>query len=553
MGPKPAPIPTTLRRTMNRHCRTPRVLSKALSALVQRLRPAWFGPGSGLGLGLCLVVLAWPSWAQIAADAAAPAPAVLPVAAGAAQAPPQAPTAPATANRAPSTVQGGPGSPALANAAGGVARAQAIAPAPNEPMPGTGDPQVPAATKATAAQATPPVAPKALAVKPRVPAAVRSQATQRNAERQQALPSAQAAPAAASASEAGLAQFELQLQAIREAMLDSSVAAGTQVRSSAWIDAEGRLHENNQFVSQAQVRGVRVEAYLQPMVDAPSADEQARQAAQQAARRTAQARWRQIEQGDCEAPARWRVPVALVLHNGAPGDPLAASLLAEAERVLMAQSSPHLVLEPAQVGPELSAYERALLGAPSAAPLLRLALQVRPVAPVLAPPSPGAWLARLRPTGAAHEPPPTLAIGLRLLDASGASLWQAELALATNAQQRWQQPQAWQAQLERDLQAAAGIWWRDLGQHQACQSTRFVVETGADALQLAARAEHGVRPGDRFLVLDPALLPQRLLQDGAARQMALVEVSGIGPRGARLRQLAGPSLAPQGRWVAFPL
>jgi hypothetical protein len=59
------------------------------------------------------------------------------------------------------------------------------------------------------------------------------------------------------------ADAERQLQAIRDALIEKTLSAPVRVQSFGWIDAEGRLHESTQFTSDTQVRGVRVQAYVE--------------------------------------------------------------------------------------------------------------------------------------------------------------------------------------------------------------------------------------------------------------------------------------------------
>jgi hypothetical protein len=47
-------------------------------------------------------------------------------------------------------------------------------------------------------------------------------------------------------------------------------------------------------------------------------------------------------------------------------------------------------------------------------------------------------------------------------------------------------------------------------------------------------------------------VPRRLLEPGAARLMAIAEVSRVAPDHVRVRQVAGPDMPVSGDWVAFP-
>jgi|GEM_PF-3901786 len=55
---------------------------------------------------------------------------------------------------------------------------------------------------------------------------------------------------------------ELQLQAIRQAIVGSMGQAPTRVLSTAWVDEKGALHETTVYNTDAKLKGVRVLGYL---------------------------------------------------------------------------------------------------------------------------------------------------------------------------------------------------------------------------------------------------------------------------------------------------
>ena len=66
--------------------------------------------------------------------------------------------------------------------------------------------------------------------------------------------------AVTSAAHAAELSPEEKLQAVRHALAQEALRGATQVRTTAWIDAQGALRESSSFRSGMQVRGVRVMA-----------------------------------------------------------------------------------------------------------------------------------------------------------------------------------------------------------------------------------------------------------------------------------------------------
>ena len=61
------------------------------------------------------------------------------------------------------------------------------------------------------------------------------------------------------------AEASAYLSAFKERALDAALASGARVKGVAYIDDQGRLHERAMFSSEADVRGVQVESYLDAM------------------------------------------------------------------------------------------------------------------------------------------------------------------------------------------------------------------------------------------------------------------------------------------------
>ena len=61
------------------------------------------------------------------------------------------------------------------------------------------------------------------------------------------------------------AEASAYLSAFKERALDAALESGARVKGVAYIDDQGRLHERAMFSSEADVRGVQVESYLDAM------------------------------------------------------------------------------------------------------------------------------------------------------------------------------------------------------------------------------------------------------------------------------------------------
>lgn len=55
---------------------------------------------------------------------------------------------------------------------------------------------------------------------------------------------------------------QARLDEAKEAMVDAALSQPTRVRSAAWIDESGVLHEQTRFQSQGGIRGIRMPSYL---------------------------------------------------------------------------------------------------------------------------------------------------------------------------------------------------------------------------------------------------------------------------------------------------
>ena len=347
-------------------------------------------------------------------------------------------------------------------------------------------------------------------------------------------------------------QHEAQLGAIRQAILQATMDRPTRVLSSAWIDDKGALHESAHFQSQAEVRGVRVLSYLQDEQDTPP----------QISAEVLPWGWRtaQTKSTECKAPPRpWRLPLLLQtrVDNGFTGAQQFAS-----------QSVMHWVgqswTEQMQASqrwraqfkstPPDNAYLRALTGPSESATGWTAELVLKPHAPVDDFSIRQVWH-DLNKNEKDWRWTLTFTLGER--HASQGPIeprWQIEQVISIDPQDASQNPSAWVHRLKEQLQHQMQAWVVQLDQRSACEPVQFHVRrTEADKLTLQAGLASGLRAGDRVLLINHSHVPSQMLESGATQHLALAQVVSVGRDRTELQQLAGPTLAAQGHWMALPL
>lgn len=371
----------------------------------------------------------------------------------------------------------------------------------------------------------------------------------------QALLSAQAQSAKAAQTNPQK-EYDAQLAAIRQAILDATLERPTRVISSAWVDDKGALHESAHFHSEAQVRGVRVLSYVQ-------GDEPVTQVSAE----VLPWGWKPVgADQSCKAPPRpWRLPlgVQLVMPEGFSGPQLFASqtLLALAQEAWgqnMQLSQRWRTHSVAQAAPQSdNAYMRALTGQTEERSGWMAEISLQPHAPAEARP----WTTRVSQSlNLSESAPPwrwTLSVRLGQKLSPTARLvpqWQIEQIVSIAPLTLAQSPTAWAQQMQGLLQERMRQWVAQLDKQTECEPVQFHVRRqGSPALELQAGLDSGLRPGDRVLLMDPAHVPARMLEPGVAQHLALAQVVKVGPHRTELQQLAGPALATHGTWMALPL
>ena len=347
-------------------------------------------------------------------------------------------------------------------------------------------------------------------------------------------------------------EYDAQLAAIRQAILDATLDRPTRVVSTAWVDDKGALHESAHFHSEAQVRGVRVLSYVQ-------GDEPVTQVSAE----VLPWGWKPVgADQSCKAPPRpWRLPlgVQVVMPEGFSGPQLFASqtlvgLAQQAWSQNMQVSQRWRTHNVTQVAPQLdNAYMRALTGQTEERSGWMAEISLQPHAPAEA----RSWTDRLSLNQSA---PPlrwtlSLRLGQKLSPASRlVPQWQIEQIISVAPLALSHSPTAWAQQMQGLLQERMRQWVAQLDKQTECEPVQFHVRRqGTQSLELQAGFDSGLRPGDRVLLMDPAHVPARMLEPGVAQHLALAQVVKVGPHRTELQQLAGPALASHGAWMALPL
>ena len=345
-------------------------------------------------------------------------------------------------------------------------------------------------------------------------------------------------------------EYDAQLAAIRQAILDVTLDRPTRVVSTAWVDDKGALHESAHFHSEAQVRGVRVVSYVQ-------GDEPVTQVSAE----VLPWGWKPVgADQSCKAPPRpWRLPlgVQVVTPEGFSGPQLFASqtLLGLAQQAWsqnMQVSQRWRAHHVAQVAPQSdNAYMRALTGQTEERSGWVAEMSLQPHAPAVA----RSWTERLSESAPLLRWTLSLRLGQKFSPASRlVPQWQIEQIISVAPMALSQSPTAWAQHMQGLLQERMRQWVAQLDKQTECEPVQFHVRRqGTQSLELQAGFDSGLRPGDRVLLMDPAHVPARMLEPGVAQHLALAQVVKVGAHRTELQQLAGPALASHGAWMALPL
>jgi len=350
------------------------------------------------------------------------------------------------------------------------------------------------------------------------------------------------------------------LEALQNALVRAAMDGQTRVHTAAWVDSNGKLHENVRINSDMKVRGVRVLNYLQ-VEDGPSAAIIAEGKGVMPSEEVCKANLQRYRR-----EATFDVQLRIATSGADRYD--WTRLLQQAKSKLFAQATAgrKWSLTPRTEMPT-NAYDRHLLGAkPDISPYhmqLELlpagALGIEPVRPRMDKPVMQKVAAAARDLfndEAPRKAPVPFVMRLSVTErSSGRMLWQdvvplffpeAELSISSQPL-----PPGLLSELDRVLER-----WNDkMDTDFGCRPQHFNVmpESVVNGWVINGGLVAGLAIGDQLLLMNREHLPARILEPDSAQHLALVEVVSVEAGKAVIRKLAGPrDIARSGDWVATP-
>lgn len=338
-----------------------------------------------------------------------------------------------------------------------------------------------------------------------------------------------------------------QVEAVRRALLKESLNQPLRVLSTAWIDEQGRLHENAQFSTDMRVRGVRVATYL------TEEDESEAQVQVDIGAASAPA--------DCGAtPAAWRRSAQVSTRTSdafVAGDrALASALAVELGAVLRTQVASGAWVPREASWQPASRYQAFLSGPGQPPEPWAVELSLSPVHPPSGPAQPPASprQAMQRWGVLAEQAGWAVRLELRWVDRQHpdrSHTWREDVVV--RSERPTLEAHVAVAMARQHLHAALGRGAAALERALNCDPVVVSLEAAEGGWRLPLGGDHGVRAGDRVVVMDRAQLPERVLEPQALQSLGMAEVRSVDAHSARLQWLAGAPVASARDWVAVPM
>lgn len=350
------------------------------------------------------------------------------------------------------------------------------------------------------------------------------------------------------------------LEALQNALVKAAMDGQTRVHTAAWVDNNGKLHENVRINSDMKVRGVRVLNYLQAE-DGPSAAIIAEGKGVMPSEEVCKANLQRYRR-----EATFDASLRIATSGADQYD--WSRLLNQAKSKLFARATAgrKWSLTPQTFVPA-NAYERHLIGAkPDIAPYhmqLELlpagALGIEPVRPPSNKPAMQKVVAAARDYFSDEAPrkaPMPFVMRLSVAErSSGRTLWQDTVPLFFPAAELSISSQPLPPGLLSELDRVLDRWQDKMDTDFGCRPQHFNVmpESVANGWVINGGLVAGLAIGDQLLLMNREHLPARILEADSAQHLALVEVVSVEPGKAVIRRLAGPrDIARSGDWVATP-
>jgi len=350
------------------------------------------------------------------------------------------------------------------------------------------------------------------------------------------------------------------LEALQNALVRAAMDGQTRVHTAAWVDSNGKLHENVRINSDMKVRGVRVLNYLQ-VEDGPSAAIIAEGKGVMPSEEVCKANLQRYRR-----EATFDVQLRIAASGADRYD--WTRLLQQAKSKLFAQATAgrKWSLTPRTEMPA-NAYDRHLLGAkPDIAPYhmqLELlpagALGIEPIRPRTDKPVMQKVAAAARDLfndEAPRKAPVPFVMRLSVTErSSGRMLWQDTVPLFFPAAELSISSQPLPPGLLSELDRVLERWNDKMDTDFGCRPQHFNVmpESVVNGWVINGGLVAGLAIGDQLLLMNREHLPARILEPDSAQHLALVEVVSVEAGKAVIRKLAGPrDIARSGDWVATP-
>lgn len=350
------------------------------------------------------------------------------------------------------------------------------------------------------------------------------------------------------------------LEALQHSLIDAAMASRTQVRTAAWVDNTGQLHENTRITSDMKVRSVRMLPYAQHEANNTTlfVADTGNGVANEEVCRGVEQRYRR--------EATLDVAMRITANGTERADWNKFLSQARSRFVAQAGVSRKWLISAAAVLPD-NTYDRLLTGAtPDQMPYQMMievlspgALGVEPVRPARAR-SVSHEAAQSIQNFFKEEPPAKrrpipFVMRLSIVERSSQNvIWQdiaplfyPETEISTNSQPL---PPGLLSELDLVLHR----WHDKIDKVFSCKPLQFnVLQEAAGTWVINGGQSAGVSVGDQMLLLNREFLPARILEPDSGQHMALVEVVSVKNGLAKVKKLAGPKdMSKAGDWVATP-
>lgn len=359
---------------------------------------------------------------------------------------------------------------------------------------------------------------------------------------------------------------EARLEEIRAQLIEAATAARTRVRSIAWIDEQGRLHEGARFTSDVKVRGVRVNSYLPPDAGPGSAPGEPRdfRRGSVTAQPTSQEEACKEDLRSHQRHALFRLlpPVAGGYFNEGAISQLSQSFGQELIGLLAAETGWSLTkAEGAALDPPSDAYQRLLMHRiRDEAPHL-LTVQLLDEGAIAMPGAQPSGLIDQALSGLGLLDSPALrgrlGIQVDLVErSSGKSIFARRLLIEVELQAAGYLDAPRAVLVDPALtKAALGKLQRDFREFMSCEKPEYpVIERRANGdLLVNGGSRLGLKMGEQVLISKMGQLPKRILEAGVASNLALAEVVSVVEDRAVVKVIAGPKPASIEQLVISPL